>query len=163
MIKKEKLGHSETIYNWFLISKMVYKMIFDQFGTFFDFRTLFHQGSRWSRKRNRIILKPFINGTDHQEWRPKSSRINLKPVSIDFSCQNWFIGWFSTNLEYFRFSDSFLSREPMIKKEKLDQSETISNWFLVSKLVYGMIFDHFGTFSIFGLLFTKKLMIKNWW
>ena len=56
-----------------------------------------------------------------------------------------------TNLEHFRFSDSFLSREPMIKNEKSDHSETISNRFLMSKLVYRMVFDQFGTFSIFGL------------
>ena len=48
---------------------------------------------------------------------------------------------------------SFSSREPMIKKEKSKHPETISNRFLMSKLVYRMVFDQFGTFSIFGLLF----------
>ena len=80
----------------------------------FNFRALFHQASRWSRKRNRIILKQF---------------------PIDSSCQNWFIEWFLTNLEHFRFSDSFSSRKPMIKIETSDHSQTISNWFLMSKLV----------------------------
>ena len=36
----------------------------------------------------------------------------------------------------------------MSKKEKSDHSKTISNRFLMSKLVYRMIFDQFGTFSI---------------
>ena len=62
---------------------------------------------------------------------------------------------FSTNLENFRFSDSFSSREPMIKKEKSDHPETFFNRFLMLKLVYGMIFDQFRTFSIFGLFFIK--------
>ena len=43
----------------------------------------------------------------------------------------------------------------MIKKEKPQHSETISNLFLMSKLVYRMIFDQFGTFSTFGLFFIK--------
>ena len=36
----------------------------------------------------------------------------------------------------------------MSKKEKSDHSKTISNRFLMSKLVYRMILDQFGTFSI---------------
>ena len=128
MIKKEKLDHPEPISNRYLMSKLVYRMIFDQLATFsifglffikgtidqerevrlfwnhfqsishgkfslmddfrqicniFDFRTLFPQGRRWSRKRSRIVLNPF---------------------PIDFWCQNWFI-----NLEHFQFSDSFSS------------------------------------------------------
>ena len=47
----------------------------------------------------------------------------------------------SNRLGHFRFLDSFSSREPMIKKEKSDHPETISNRFLLSKLVYRMIFD----------------------
>ena len=43
----------------------------------------------------------------------------------------------------------------MINEEKSDHFETISNRFLMSKLVYRMIFDLFGTFSIFGLFFIK--------
>ena len=33
MINKEKSNHSETIFNRFLMSKLVYWMIFDQFGS----------------------------------------------------------------------------------------------------------------------------------
>ena len=36
----------------------------------------------------------------------------------------------------------------MIKIETSDHSETISNRFLMSKLIYKIIFDRFGTFSI---------------
>ena len=43
----------------------------------------------------------------------------------------------------------------MAKKEKSDRAETISNRFPISKLVYKMIFDQFGSFSIFGLFFIK--------
>ena len=63
----------------------------------FDFQTLFHQGNWWSRKRSPIIPKP---------------------RSIDFSCQNWFIGWFSIIGQQFWFLDSFSSKESIIKKEK---------------------------------------------
>ena len=78
-----------------------------------------------------------------------------KLFPIDSPCQNWFIGRFSTTLQHFRFSNSFQSREPMTKKEKSDHSETISNRFLMLKLVYKMIFYQFGTFSIFRLFFIK--------
>ena len=54
-----------------------------------------------------------------------------------------------------RFSDSFSSREPMVMIETSDHSETISNRFLMSKLVYRMFFDQFATFSIFGLFLIK--------
>ena len=43
----------------------------------------------------------------------------------------------------------------MAKKEKNEYSETISNRFLMSKLVYTMIFDQSKTFSIFGLFFIE--------
>ena len=43
----------------------------------------------------------------------------------------------------------------MSKKEKSDHSKTMSNRFLMSKLVCRVIFDQFGTFSIFGLFFIK--------
>ena len=36
----------------------------------------------------------------------------------------------------------------MIKIETSDHSETISNRFLMSKLIYKIVFDRFGTFSI---------------
>ena len=48
---------------------------------------------------------------------------------------------------YFRYLDSFSSSKPMIKNGKSDHSETISNQFLASKLIYRMIFDQFH-FSI---------------
>ena len=71
MINKEKSDHFETIFNRLFMSKLVYRMIFDQFGTFSTFGLF------------------FINRTDHQEWRPKSSRIILKSLSTDFSCKRW--------------------------------------------------------------------------
>ena len=49
----------------------------------------------------------------------------------------------------------------MIKKEKLDHPETISNRFLVSKLVYWMIFDQFGTFSNSDSFSSREPMIKK--
>ena len=59
-----------------------------------------------------------------------------------------------------KLSDSFSSRKLVIKKELTDRSETISNRFLMSKLVYRMIFDKFATFSIFGLFSSK--CVKNY-
>ena len=47
MIKIETSDHSETISNRFLMSKLIYRMILDLFGTFW-FRTLFRVGTRFS-------------------------------------------------------------------------------------------------------------------
>ena len=53
------------------------------------------------------------------------------------------------------FRTHLLSREPMIKKEMYNNFETISDRFLMSKLVCMMSFDQFATFSILGLFFFK--------
>ena len=50
MIKKEKSDHSKTIFDRFLVPKLVYRMGIQLIYNIFDFRTLFHQG------------------TDDQEW-----------------------------------------------------------------------------------------------
>ena len=159
MIKIETSDHSETISNRFLMSKLIYKIIFDRFGTFsisdsFSGRDSFF-GTRVKFAADaQVHFYIYIDVLAGCTLRC-TGLIILKPFPIDLSCQNWFIRWFLTNLEHFQFSDSFSSREPMSKKEKSDHSKTISNRFLMSKLVYRMIFDQFGTFSIFGLFFIK--------
>ena len=119
MIKKEKSDHSEIIFNGFLMSELVYWMIFDQFGTFSIFgffssrepmikkeklehSETFSTRFLMSKLVCRMIFEQFgtfsifvlffINGTDHQEWRSKSCRIILKPFLIDFLCKNRFRG-----------------------------------------------------------------------
>ena len=69
MEAKIKSDRSETTFNRFLMQKLVYRMKIRSICNIFDFRTLFHQV------------------TDDQKWRPKSSRIILKPLLIDFSCK----------------------------------------------------------------------------
>ena len=48
------------------------------------------------------------------------------------------------------------------EKEKSDHSKTISNRFVMSKLVYNMIFEKFVSFSIFRLFFIIAMNNKKW-
>ena len=71
----------------------------------------------------------FIKGTDDQQREIRSFWNHFQSIS---QVKMVFLEWFLTNLQHFRFSDS-----------NSDHSETISNRFLMSKLVYRMIFDQF--------------------
>ena len=156
--KKEKSDHPETISNRFLMSKLVYRTIFDQLATF------------------SIVGLFLIKGTDDQKWEVGSFWNHFQSIShvkiglLDDFRLIWDIFDFwslfhQAKLVYrmvfnqfgtFSILDSFSSREPMIKKEKSDHHETISNRFLMSKLVYRTNFDQFATFSIFVLYFIKR-------
>ena len=127
MIKKEKSDRSETIFNRFLMSKLVDRMIFDQFRTFSIFGLFFIKGPDEQEREVRPSLNRFqsIHHVKIGLWD------DFRPI--------WNIFDFQT----------LLHQEPMIKKEKSDRSETIFNRFLMSKLVHLMTFDQFATFSIF--------------
>ena len=72
----------------------------------------------------------FIKGTDEQEWMPESSRIVLKPILIDSSCQKWFIGWKFHKFATFSIFGLFFSKradyqEWMRKRSRLIQKPSL--------------------------------------
>ena len=54
-------------------------------------------------------------GTDDQEWRIILIHSIVKPFPIDFSTQNWYLGWKSDQLHRNQFQTLFDQEEPVIK------------------------------------------------
>ena len=135
MSKKEKSDHPETISNQFLMSKLVYRMVFDQFGTF-SILGYFFLGKINSALGSKIW------GSQNLSFIYIDSRVcpalhGICDVLRRASSTKQFHLMYVFNLDK-PFFVSFSSREPLIKKEKSDHSETISNRLLMSKLVYMM-------------------------
>ena len=150
-------------------------MIFDQFGTFSISDSFPRENKLGTRVKFAAVTQVHFYLYRYRRQRNTNDIINHKDISREnISCKlneqqyrmtlHSYIAWGNSELQlkrtYLNFHSfslresmiigSFSSRESMIKKENSDHSETISNRFLMSKLVYRTIFDQFGTFSIFA-------------
>ena len=133
MQEKTKSDHFETISNRFLDPKLVYS---EKIKSIVSIRV----SDSFSSK-----------GTDHQKCWRTLSRIILKPFPIDFSSQNQFIVRKSGQSHRFQFRTFFIKRsqsQRIQENTKSDHFETISNRFLVPRLVFNKKIRSIASISV---------------
>ena len=138
---KIKSDHSETIFNRYFMPKLICWK-FDKFSIFL------------------VSGLFFINRSDHQECRPKSSRVILKAFLIYFSFQNWFATWkfeqFTTSLIFGLFFINGTDHQQWRSKSSRIILKPFPIDFSWQRWLIGWKFNQFATFLIFESIFHAK-------